>query len=69
MWTIGWKWYSIMNQESALAKVMTLEILLGAIQMKHIKMIVWRKQVNFLSYIWYNVACQLKDQGRWQSLP
>ena len=36
-----------MNQESALAKAMMLDILSGAVQMKHKKMTPRRKKVNF----------------------
>ncbi len=69
VWMIGWKWYSVMNHESALDKEMMLELLSGAVLMKCIKMTAWRKQPNFPTHLWYGVACQVKDQGKWQSLP
>ena len=48
VWIIEWKTYSAMNQKFALVKGMILKRLSSAIQMKHIKMIAWRK-VNFPS--------------------
>ena len=38
-----------MNQESALANMLIQVLLSGAIEMKSIKMIAWRKQGNFPS--------------------
>lgn len=29
----------------------------------------WRKPSHFPTYLWYGSACQVKDQGRWHSLP
>ena len=68
VWTIGWKWFSVMNQESALAKAMIQEILSGAIQIKHIKMTALIKQVNFPNHSWYRVRYHLKDMEGCQSL-
>ena len=56
VWTIVWKWYSVMNQESALVKVVILELLSGTVQTK---ITAWRKQVNFSSHSWYRVTCHL----------
>ena len=39
VWLIGWEWYSVKIQKSALAKVMMLKPLSGAVQIKPIKMI------------------------------
>ena len=39
VWTIGWKWYLVMNQESALAMAMMHELLPSGVQMKLIKVI------------------------------
>ena len=43
-WTIIEKWYSMMNQESDLAKVIMLELLFGAVQINHIKLTARRKE-------------------------
>ena len=52
-----------MNLESALAEVMMLELLSGAIQMKHIKMIAQRKRVTFpKSFVMWDCV-SFKGQG------
>ena len=58
------KWYSAINQEYALVKAIIREFLYDAVQMKRIRMIARRKQVNFPSCSWYEVTCVLKDQGK-----
>ena len=57
-----------MNEEFVSAKVIMLELLFGAVWTNHIKIIAWRKQVNYFSDSWYGVTCHFKDMGRWQSL-
>ena len=54
MWTIGWMWYSVNNQESALTIAMMLEYLSGALQMTHLLMnaIVPTNKEDMLTDIW-----------------
>ena len=68
VWTIGWKCYSEMNQESALVNTIKREVMSGDVQTQPIKIITWRKRVNFHSHSWYRIACHIKGQRRWQSL-
>lgn len=66
---IGFKWYSLINNESTLDKERMLEPFFSAVLMKHIKITPRRKprKSNFLSHLLYGVACKVKDQK--SSLP
>lgn len=46
LWMIGWKWDTVRNSKSLLAKNKMLDHLPGAIPMQHAKMTAWRKRVN-----------------------
>ena len=48
--------------KSVLPNRMMLKLLPDAIQMKHIKITAWRKQVNFPTMSWYVAACYLKTK-------
>ena len=45
VWTIEGKWYSVMNEESALAKMIML--------VKHIKMTPWKKKKEISQFTHY----------------
>lgn len=50
VWLTGWKWYSVMNHESALANEMMRDVL-----MKHTEMLPEEKKFH----LWYGVSCQV----------
>ena len=66
VWTIGWKWYLVMNQESALGMAIMLELSSDTVK-KYTKMTAWGKQVNFSnpSLYTYTYTCHLNDLERY----
>ena len=64
VWTVGLKWYSVMNQESALAKALILELFYVTILTKHIQKTIWKKCKFPKSFIISNSILVGKGKGK-----